>query len=169
MPTQPHDAKTIVANAVKLADAFRSNKMPVFLVRVASSPDGGDRLNPIIVGENPWAKRQMPANWSEIVAELGPQEGDFVITKKQWGAFYDTGLDLQLRRRKIDTIVLCGISTCFGVESTARFAYEYGYQQIFAEDSMSAQSVAEHNHTVQVVFPRIGRVYATEEILSELK
>ena len=59
----------------------------------------------------------MPADWSEIIPELGPKEGDFVITKKQWGAFYGTGLDLQLRRRKIDTIVLCGISTSYGVEN----------------------------------------------------
>jgi nicotinamidase-related amidase len=168
MPTQPHDSKTVLANAVKLADAFRLNKMPVFLVRVALSPDGADRLNPITAGENPWAKRKLSADWSEIVPELGPKEGDFVITKKQWGAFYDTGLDLQLRRRKIDTIVLCGISTTFGVESTARFAYEYGYQQIFAEDAMSAQSIAEHTHVIQVVFPRIGRVQTTEAVLADL-
>jgi len=167
-PTQPYDPQTVVANAVRIADAFRKNRMPVFLVRVATSPDGGDRLNPIVTSENPWANAKMPDGWSDIVPELGPQENDFVITKKQWGAFYDTGLDLQLRRRKIDTIVLCGISTNIGVESTARFAYEYGYQQIFAEDAMSAQSIAQHTHTIQVIFPRIGRVHSTEDILADL-
>src|SRR5437763_6736109 len=44
--------------------------------------------------------------------------------------------NLQLRQRSIRTIVLCGIATNMGVESTARFAYEYGYQQLFAEDAM---------------------------------
>ena len=133
MPAQPHDAKSVIANASKLAESFRKNNMPVFLVRVAGSPDGKDRLNPI-ADENPWANRQLTADWSEIVPEMGPKKGDFIITKKQWGAFYGTELDLQLRRRKIDTIVLCGISTNAGVESTARFAYEFGYNQIFAEE-----------------------------------
>lgn len=122
MPAKPYNAKAVVANAAKLAKVFRKNNMPVFLVRVSTSADGKDRLAPIIDGENPWANRQMPADYSEIVPKLGPEPTDFVITKKQWGAFYGTDLDLQLRRRKIDTIVLCGISTNVGVESTARFA-----------------------------------------------
>ena len=99
---------------------------------------------------------------------LQGKNSDFVITKKQWGAFYGTELDLQLRRRKIDTIVLCGIATCMGVESTARFAYEYGYNQIFAEDAMSSMSKEEHEHTVTKIFPRIGLVRTTKEILEVL-
>ena len=168
MPAQPHETATVVGNAAKLAQAFRKNNMPVFLVRVATSPDGKDRLDPIIDGDNPWAKMKMPAEWSEIVPELGPEENDIVITKKQWGAFYGTELDLQLRRRKIDTIVLCGISTNIGVESTARFAFEYGYQQIFVEDAMSARSAAEHENTVQTIFPRMGRVRTAQDVLDAL-
>ena len=169
MPTAPYEAKSVIANAAKLAEAFRKNNMPVFLVRVSGSPDGKDRLNPIVDGENPWANRKMPADWSEIVLEMGPEENDFVITKKQWGAFYGTELDLQLRRRKIDNIVLCGIATNIGVESTARFAFEYGYQQIFAEDAMASRSAEEHNFTVKTTFPRMGRVRSTEDVLAELK
>ena len=169
MPTQPHDAKTVIDNAAKLAQAFRNNKMPVFLVRVSTSPDGKDRLDPIVDGENPWANRKMPADWNEIVSEIGPEETDFVITKKQWGAFFGTDLDLQLRRRKIETIVLCGIATNIGVESTARFAFEYGYQQIFVDDAMSSRSAEEHEFTVKITFPRMGRVRKTEDVLSGLK
>ncbi|HUW37795.1 MAG TPA: isochorismatase family protein, partial [Rhodocyclaceae bacterium] len=66
------------------------------------------------------------------------------------------------------TIVLCGISTNIGVESTARCAYEYGYQQIFAEDAMSAMSAEEHAMTIGKIFPRIGRVRKTAEILAGL-
>ena len=62
----------------------------------------------------------MPADWSEIVPELSPEPNDFVVTKRQWGAFYGTDLDLQLRSRKVETIVLCGNATNMGVESTAR-------------------------------------------------
>jgi len=168
MPTKPYEAKDVIANAAKLAKAFRKNGMPVFLVRVSSSPDGKDRLMPITDDENPWGKIKPAADWNELVPEMGPEAGDFIITKKQWGAFYGTDLDLQLRRRKIETIVLCGIATNIGVESTARFAFEYGYQQIFAEDAMSGRSAEEHNHTVKTAFPRMGRVRKTDNILANL-
>jgi nicotinamidase-related amidase len=165
-PAAPHDTKTVVANAAKIADTFRENKMPVFLVRVAMSD--AERLKPL-ADEN-WPMRGPPsADWSELMPELGPKEGDLVITKKQWGAFYGTDLDLQLRRRGIDTIVLCGISTNFGVESTARFAYEYGYQQVFVEDASSGNSVELHNMAINSIFKRMGRVRTTEQILQALK
>ena len=79
-----------------------------------------------------------------------------------------TDLDLQLRRRRITTILLCGIATCIGVESTARDAYERGYQQIFVEDAMASLTAAGHQHTVTEIFPRIGRVRHTSEVLSAL-
>ena len=128
----PHSADVVVKNAISLAEAFRKNRMPVFLVHVVSSEK--ERLN-VIADENPWASQasiQIPADWTDFVPDLEPKESDIVITKKQWGAFYGTDLELQLRRRGIDTIILCGIATNYGVESTARFAYEYGFHQIFA-------------------------------------
>jgi len=109
----------------------------------------------------------MPPDWAEFVPELTPMPSDIVITKRQWGAFYGTDLDLQLRRRRMDTIVLCGISTDIGVESTARFAYEYGYQLVFAEDAMSTRSEEQHNGALKI-FRRVGRVRTTEEIVSAL-
>ena len=75
---------------------------------------------------------------------------------------------MELRRRGITTTLLCGISTNIGVESTARFAYEYGYNQIFVEDAMAAVSAEEHYHTVTKTFPRIGLVRKTGEILADL-
>jgi nicotinamidase-related amidase len=168
MPTQPHSAKDVIQNASKMAQAFRRNNMPVFLVRVASSPDGKDRLNPVsdMAGRG---TGQMPTDWSEIVPELGPEAGDIIITKKQWGAFYGTELDLQLRRRDIKTIVLCGISTNIGVESTARFAFEYGYNQVFAEDAMSSQAAEDHEFAVKKIYPRMGLVRSSKEILEALQ
>jgi nicotinamidase-related amidase len=166
--TQPHPAKEVIGNASRLAAAFRQHMMPVFLVRVATSPDGKDRLNPLV--DVTWSRPagQMPADWSEIVPELATDAGDFIITKKQWGAFYDTGLDLQLRRRGMNAIVLCGIATNFGVESTARFAYEYGYNQIFAEDAMSSMAKEDHEFAVKKIFPRLGLVRSTQEILDSI-
>jgi nicotinamidase-related amidase len=165
--TQPYSTKEVIENTVQLLKVFRKNNMPVFLVRVASSSDQKDRLN--VITDTTWSGGgEMPADWSELVSELGKENSDFIITKKQWGAFYGTELDLQLRRRRIDTIVLCGIATCLGVESTARFANEYGYNQIFAEDAMSSMSKEEHEHTVTKIFPRIGLVRKTKEIIEIL-
>jgi len=164
--TAPHASDTVVKNAAALADAFRKIGMPVFLVRVAFSSDGKDVLRPLV--DVPWPAQTPPPDWADIVPEMGPKPGDFVITKHQWGAFYGTELDLEFRRRGITTMVLCGIATNIGVESTGRFAFEYGFNQIFAEDAMSAMSTEEHTLTVAKIFPRIGLVRKTKEILAGL-
>ena len=124
-PSRPYSSQDVIANAAKLVNAFRKNMMPVFLVHVNATAETA--LRPVC-DETVSGPQAMPADWAEFVPEMTPVESDVVITKRQWGAFYGTELDLQLRRRKIGTIVLCGISTDYGVESTARFAYEYGYQ-----------------------------------------
>ena len=164
--TAPYPSDIVVKNAAALAEAFRKNNLPVFLVRVAPSPDGKDTLRPVVDAVRP--AYVSPPDWADIVPELKQQPSDFVITKRQWGAFYGTELDLELRRRGITTLVLSGIATNIGVESTARFAYEYGYHQIFAEDAMAAMSADEHLFTVTKTFPRIGLVRKTEEILHAL-
>lgn len=165
-PTGPHSVETVVANAAKLADAFRASQMPVCLVHVVASPE--ERLVPL--ADDPgWRPTTPPApDASDFVSSIGPRAGDIVITKKQWGAFYGTELELQLRRRGIRTIVLCGIATNYGVESTARFAYELGFQQVFAEDAMTSLSEEMHRASVAYVLRRIGRVRSTAEILQAL-
>jgi nicotinamidase-related amidase len=169
MPTGPRSSAEVVARAAQLARALRAVGGTVVLVHVTPSPDGKDSLQPITDAAAQAGRRPLPPDWAEFVPELAPEATDIVITKRQWGAFYGTELDLQLRRRGIDTIVLCGISTSIGVESTARDAFERGYIQVFVEDAMAAREAAEHVHTVATLFPRIGRVRSTEEVLSALK
>lgn len=166
-PTKPHSADTVIANAAKLVDAFRKNQMPVFLVHVKNTPE--TTLHAISDETFQRPPGQMPPDWAEFVPQVAPVPSDIVIAKKQWGAFYGTDLDLQLRRRKLDTIVLCGIATDYGVESTARFAYEYGYQQVFAEDAMASMTEEQHNAAVKFVLRRMGRVRSTQEILAALE
>ena len=164
-PTQPYPAQDVIRNAARLVAAFRKHGMPVFLVHVVTTPETALKVESDLSFSRP---SPLPADWSEFVPEIAPVASDVVIGKKQWGAFYGTDLDLQLRRRKMDTIVLCGISTDFGVESTARFAYEYGFQQVFAEDAMSSRSASGHNAAVSMIFPMIGRVRKTDEILAAI-
>ena len=165
-PTVPHAPGAVIRNAAALAEAFRKNGLPVFLVRVTPSPDWKDALRPIADAAMP--AHTPPPDWAEIIPELGPAQGDIPITKRQWGAFYGTDLDLQLRRRGLTAIVLCGIATEFGVESTARDAYERGYQQVFAGDAMAGLTVESHANAVERIFPRLGRVRGTEEIVAAL-
>jgi nicotinamidase-related amidase len=165
----PNAASDVVAHAAALAAALRAAGGTVILVHVTRSADGKDGLHPQ-TDTAPWQRGPSPAaDWAEIVPELGPAPGDVVIAKHQWGAFYGTDLDLQLRRRGIDTILLAGISTNAGVESTARDAYERGYEQVFVEDAMAARNPEEHANTVRTVFPRIGRVRSTAEVLAALE
>ncbi|HEV8409443.1 MAG TPA: isochorismatase family protein, partial [Gemmatimonadaceae bacterium] len=135
----------------------------VILVRVAFAPDGSDRLKMPI--DEPTPAMPSTPEWSEIRTELGPKPGDIIVTKHQWGAFYGTEMDLHLRRRGIKTIVIGGISTNFGVESTARDAFERAFALIFAEDAMSSRSAEAHNFAVKTIFPRLGLVRSTADIL----
>ncbi len=164
----PHPAIDVVAHAAAVARALRAAGGTVVLVRVTPSADGKDALQPQTDAP---ARQPGPrqSDWAEIVPELGPEPGDLVITKRQWGAFYGTELDLQLRRRGIDTLLLAGISTNVGVESTARDAYERGYEQVFVEDAMASRNPDEHAHTIRTVFARIGRVRSTAEVLGALE
>ena len=166
LPAEPHPSKVVIENTAKILAEVRKNNMPVFLVHVTPSPHMKDFLRP--VAETSFNMSNFDPSWSEYVPELNVQPTDFLITKHQWGAFYGTELDLQLRRRKIETIILCGISTNIGVESTARFAYEYGFNQIFVEDAMAARSKDEHTFTLKYIFPRLGLIRKTDEIITAL-
>lgn len=168
MKVEPNPSAQVVANARKLAQAFRAAQAPVVLVTVGSSADGKDALSPTLDTAPP-APANRPADWSQVVADLDPQPSDLRVMKRQWGAFYGTDLDLQLRRRGIKTIVLAGISTNVGVESTARDAFERGYDQVFATDAMTATAADAHATTLKYIFPRIGRQRTTEEVIAALK
>jgi nicotinamidase-related amidase len=163
----PYDAAAVLARAVPLAEAFRAAKSPVVRVKVGFSADGGDQLKSLVDAPNP--PGPAPANWMADPAELPAKPGDIPILKRQWGAFHGTELDLQLRRRGVRTIVLAGIATSIGVESTGRFAWELGYDIVFVEDATSGQDAAMHENSFRKVFPRLGRVRSTADVLAALK
>ncbi|WP_030202126.1 isochorismatase family protein [Streptomyces sp. NRRL S-87] len=166
-----HPTDEILRRAVRLAEAFRTRGLPVVLVKVAFHPDGGD-LPPADVDRRTFPDTAPPAEFSELPAELtgGPgTEQDVVVTKRHWGAFTGTELDLQLRRRGIDTIVLGGISTSIGVESTARSAWELSYGLLFVQDATTDLDADSHAHSFGKIFPRIGHVTTTDEVLAALK
>jgi nicotinamidase-related amidase len=164
-PLAPHSAADAISRAAQLAAALRAKGGTVAYVRV----DVAQVLHlPVDAPTRDPSAPPPPAIASEIVPESGYQPTDLLITKRQWGAFYGTELDQQLRRRRIRTIVLGGIATNFGVESTARAAFDRGYELIFVDDAMSSVSATAHEFAVQNIFPRMGRVRKTEQVLEAL-
>ncbi|MEK3942878.1 hydrolase [Paenibacillus sp. FSL H3-0310] len=162
----PHTSAQVVENASKLAKSFTEKGGFVVLVRV-SWLDGQDMLKPKT--DLKMNSVTYPEGWDNIVPELANIKNAHLITKRQWGAFFGTDLDLQLRRRGIDTIVLCGISTSIGVDTTAREAYQLGYHQVFVEDAMTAMAKEEHDYVCKTIFPRIGKIRSSDEVISMLK
>jgi nicotinamidase-related amidase len=164
-PGAPYPQLTVVANCARLLAAARAAGAQPVLVHVGGSPDGADRLH--TATDQSWKSTgPLPPDWSELIPELDRQAADIVVLKRQWGAFYGTDLDLQLRRRRLATIVICGIATEFGVESTARDACERGYELIFAEDAMIGMTAESHLNSVERIFPRLGRVRSTDAIVA---
>lgn len=163
--TEPHSPQEVIANSVALAATFRAHGSPVVLVRVTAAPDGRD-VTPGRIEVPLGGGGKRPDNWDVLVAEVASDPTDIHVTKRNWGAFYGTDLDLQLRRRGITQIVLGGISTSAGVESTARAAHEHGYNVTFATDAMADRSEAAHRHSVEYIFPRLGETGTTAEVLA---
>ncbi|MEU5658150.1 isochorismatase family protein [Streptomyces sp. NPDC047737] len=155
LPTA-HPAEEVVARSATLAEAFRAKGLPVFLVRVTGGAPGRT--------ESGAPAREPAPDWADIVPELGPRDEDVLVTKQQWGAFHGTALDLELRRRGITQVVLCGIATSIGVESTARAAHEHGYHVTVATDAVTDMDADAHRNSVEKIFPRLGETGTTDAI-----
>ncbi|WP_089103463.1 hydrolase [Streptomyces hyaluromycini] len=166
MPTQPHTGPEVVARTVELADAFRAQDLPVVLVRVSFAADFADA----VPGRTERQARGLafPEGWDVVVDELSGRDGDIHVTKHNWSAFHGTGLDVQLRRRGVTQIVLTGIATSIGVESTARDAYAHGYHVTLATDAMADADAEAHRNSVERIFPRLGESGSTAEVLELL-
>jgi nicotinamidase-related amidase len=164
----PRSSEPVLEASAKLAKRFRTLGSPVVLVRVGWHADFSDALKQPV--DQPFVAPPggLPVNWWDFPEALEVSDSDLQITKRQWNAFHGTELDLQLRRRGIKTIVLAGISTNIGVESTARAAYELGYALVLAEDAMSSGATEHHEASVKYIFPKLGHVRNTAEVLAAL-
>lgn len=157
-----HPAAPVIANAAALARGFRAAGKPVVLVNVAAGAPGRTE-----------APRRLPdalpADWTDLVPELDPQPSDIRLTKRSWGAFATTDLGARLDALGITQVVIAGISTSIGVESTARQAYEHGFNVTLARDAMTDGSAAAHDHALTHIFPRLGETGTTQEILALMR
>ena len=161
-PVAPHSAAEVLARAQTLAGRFRDAHAPVVLVRVEFAADFADAPRQI-VDEPMRVAGPLPVGWSDFAAGLAAP-GDLLITKRQWGAFYGTELELQLRRRGVKTLVVGGISTNFGVESTARQGWELGFDIVAVEDLCASRSADMHAFAISHIFPRLARVVTSADL-----
>jgi len=162
--TAPYSPQDVIQNSLQIADSLRQRGGAIVFVHVLISevlqlPVDSATPRPTI----------LPPDASELVPEIKLEPSDHVVAKRQWGAFYGTSLEQILRRRNIRTIILGGIATNFGVESTARAAFDQGYELVFAEDAMTSVNADAHNFSIQSIFPRMGRVRSTEQIVAAWK
>jgi nicotinamidase-related amidase len=163
MPVAPHGAEKLVAGAKTLAEKFRAAGAPVILVRVGFAPDFADAPKQQVDEPMQAPPGGFPAGWTEIVDGL-QAPGDLVVTKRQWGAFYGTDLELQLRRRGVEALVLGGVATNFGVESTLRQAWEHGFSMVVAEDLCASRSAETHAFAITHIFPRLCRIVQSADL-----
>jgi nicotinamidase-related amidase len=159
MPTV-HPFDSVLANATRLADAFRAKKLPVVLVNVAGSAPGRT--------QHGFRGRDLPVGWSDLLPELNQQPGDKTVTKHTRGAFHNTDLAEHLQELGVTQVVVCGLSTSIGVESTARQAHEHGFHVALPIDAMTDLDAATHDNSIARIFPKLGETGTTAEVLAHL-
>jgi nicotinamidase-related amidase len=155
-----HPTAEIVKQASTLADAFRRHGLPIVLVNVTGgAPGRTDQARNL---------GDLPSDWAELVPELNQQPTDHTVTKRTWGAFTHTDLDEYLKKLSVTQVVIVGVATSIGVESTARYANENGYNVTLAVDAMTDMNPDAHQNSVTRIFPRLGETGTTQEIIDLL-
>ncbi len=170
--------KLMVDNAVRLMKAGRRAGIPIFFAKgnhravLATSAliltDTNNSLNPWPDGVVTKGTMHVTGGdaSSEVIPELDPQPDDYFIPKFRWSAFYQTSLDLSLRARGIDTVIISGGSTDVGVASTVFSGRDMDYNIIVASDACAtSHDQRAHDTLMELIFPRMSRVRTTDQVL----
>jgi nicotinamidase-related amidase len=155
-----HPIGEVLKHAAALAEAFRRHHLPVVLVNVKGGAPGRT--------EHTRNLGKLPPDFADLLPELNQQPQDHAVTKRAWGAFTNTGLDEHLRKLGATQVVIVGVSTSMGVESTARHAYENGFHVTLALDAMTDTNPDAHTNSITRIFPRLGETGTTREIIDLL-
>ncbi|WP_285014144.1 isochorismatase family protein [Lactococcus garvieae] len=166
---EPYSKEEILAKNDRLLEKFKGTAGLIVFVHVKNY--GPETLTPL-TDANTSASGPLPEDYSQFVFSLAYDEevkNKIHVKKHNWGAFYGTDLDVQLRRRGIENIILTGVATTIGCDTTAREAYQHGYNVIAVEDAMTDFNGALHTGIVNGIFTRLGRVRSTEQVLKMLQ
>ena len=171
----------VIAQAGRLLDAMREAGCMVAYAhadhradRATSAVilrDTDNRLRPIAPGQAASHQPLLTGGTAatRIIEELQPRPEDYLIPKHRWSAFHGTYLDLALRTRSIQNLVLCGGSTDVGVASTAYAARDLDYQLVIASDACTSPEADNHEQFMARIFPRMSRVRTVTQVLGMLR
>lgn len=165
MPLAPYSANELIKQVVGLSQAVKKGGGTLIRVITDFSKDLADAPQSNVDTPFRLPPTGMPIDATEIPASLTAITPDVIIYKRQWSAFYGTDMDLQLRRRGIEKVILAGVATNFGVESTARDAWQHHYQVIVAVDAVSSFSLELHEFSIKNILPRVSKIKNVSEIL----
>jgi ureidoacrylate peracid hydrolase len=128
--------------------------------------DTDNRLNPLPLDKKPDFRPVVAGGTWEaaVIDELAPREQDYLIPKYRWSAFFQTYLDLALRSRGIDILILAGGSTDVGIASTAFAARDLDYNLVIVRDACTSVEIDNHDQLMNRMFPRMGRVRTAKEV-----
>ena len=156
-------SESIIPNVKALADAFRKRGMPVIYTNDSHIPKVDKELQL-------WGEHAVRGTWgAEVVEELKPKEGDFVIVKRRYSAFFSTDLDLLLRELGVEEVVLTGVATNVCVLHTAADAFFRGYKITVVEDGTMAYPPETQGQWLEYMKNVYGaRIVKTEELLKEI-
>jgi nicotinamidase-related amidase len=157
----------------RLIAVCRDHGVPVCYARADHRPDGIDYSRVLTDTDSefrPWSASHQPTHQyahapetMTVLAEFAPQPGDYDIPKHRWNAFFQTHLDLSLRTRGVDTILLVGGSTHVGIASTAFAARDMDYHVVVVRDGQTGFE-EQREFFLDKVFPRMARVRSVSEI-----
>ena len=176
--TKMVEANQVIDNITKVIKAARQIGIPVFYVRTIRRKDGTDTWKPLItdlVLEGLWPAAEKSAelfmegtSGADFVDELRPAAEDYVIEKRRISSFYQTDLELLLRRRGINTIILTGVVTSGCVEAAGRDARDRDFNVIYIEDCCGDRTKEAHEFPFRNYFHRHGRVRTSEEVIAAI-
>lgn len=150
----------VVENTNLLSEAFRQKGLPVVLVVAAGGSPGRTQA--------PARHMELPADFAELLPKVAVGPDDLHITKYARGAFSKTELEAFLAARGITQVVITGVATSNGVESTARQAYEAGLNVTLATDAMTDGNAEAEAYSLTRVFPKIAELGTAREIVDLL-
>jgi len=169
--------RNIIPNLERLLKGARRAGLTTFYPAGAHAPDGSDsvdRLTDTDMDLNPGGSAEKPirphfhagSRAAEIAPEIAPAKGDVMVPKQRWSSFFQTHLDLQLKVRGIDTIVIAGGSTDVGIASTVFAARDLDYGIVVVRDACYSSRGNNHDFFMDRVFPRMARVMSVDEAVS---
>jgi nicotinamidase-related amidase len=152
-----HPIEEVVPRVRHLADAFRALGHPVIWATVDGTPAGRTSYSE--------GGQAFPDGFATLRDDLGAHDQDRYVVRRSWSVLAGDGLDAELRLAGVSRIVIAGVATSFGVESTARQAYDLGYDVVLVADAITDNTIEAHDRSVSNVFPALGRLIPTAELV----